>query len=52
MFLFIAIALMRNTLIEKERIKEVAVAYQENQKDIYLALNKVFEKDFCVPAFQ
>jgi outer membrane protein OmpA-like peptidoglycan-associated protein len=44
-FLFIAIALMRNAMIEKNQIKEVAVAYQENQVAIYEALINTFSKD-------
>ena len=44
-FLFISIALMRNALLERDRIKEVAVAYQENQVAIYDALMDEFEKD-------
>lgn len=44
-FLFIAIALMRNALLERDRIKEVAVAYQETQVDIYNALVDEFSKD-------
>lgn len=44
-FLFIAIALMRNAMIERNQIKEVAVAYQENQIAIYEALNDAFSKD-------
>lgn len=44
-FLFIAIALMRNALIEEKRIKDIAVAYQETQVAIYDELVKEFEKD-------
>jgi outer membrane protein OmpA-like peptidoglycan-associated protein len=44
-FLFIAIALMRNALIERDRIKEVAVAYQETQVGIYSALTEEFAGD-------
>jgi len=44
-FLFIAIALMRNAIIERNQIKEVAIAYQENQLAIYNALNEEFSKD-------
>lgn len=44
-FLFIAIALMRNAFIERDQIKQVAVAYQENQVAIYQALHKEFVKD-------
>jgi outer membrane protein OmpA-like peptidoglycan-associated protein len=44
-FLFIAIALMRNAFIERDKIKQVAVTYQENQVAIYQALNTEFEDD-------
>ncbi|KZN67517.1 OmpA family protein [Pseudoalteromonas luteoviolacea] len=44
-FLFIAIVFMRHTMKENEKIKSVAVAYQENQVAIYDSLMKEFEKD-------
>lgn len=44
-FLFIAIVFMRNTQKEADKIKSVAVAYQENQVAIYDALRKEFEPD-------
>lgn len=44
-FLFISIALMINAFKERDQIKKVAVAYQENQVAIYDALMKEFEKD-------
>lgn len=44
-FLFISIALMREAIIERDMIKDVAVAYQENQVAIYEALNKEFKDD-------
>ncbi len=44
-FLFIAIALMRNAFAERDKIKQVAVAYQENQVAIYEALHTEFKKD-------
>lgn len=44
-FLFISIALMRHALLERDRIKEVAVAYQENQVAIYDALMDEFQSD-------
>lgn len=44
-FLFISIALMRSALIERDKIKEVAVAYQENQVAIYNALTEEFKGD-------
>ncbi len=42
-FLFISIALMRSAFIERDKIKEVAVAYQENQVAIYDALMDEFK---------
>lgn len=47
-FLFIAIALMRNALHERDRIKEVAVAYQETQINIYNALVEEFSEDLSI----
>lgn len=51
-FLFVSIALMREAMIERDKvgierdkIKDVAVAYQENQVAIYDALVKEFEPD-------
>lgn len=44
-FMFIAIALMRNAFQERDQIKEVAVAYQQNQVAIYDALMKEFKDD-------
>ncbi len=44
-FLFISIALMRDTMVERDKIKDVAVAYQENQVAIYDALNEAFKDD-------
>jgi outer membrane protein OmpA-like peptidoglycan-associated protein len=44
-FMFIAIALMRNAFLERDQIKEIAVAYQKNQVAIYEALMKEFEGD-------
>jgi len=41
-FLFISIALMRNAFIERDKIKQVAVAYQENQIAIFQALTDEF----------
>jgi outer membrane protein OmpA-like peptidoglycan-associated protein len=53
-FLFIAIALMMNANrerdyanIERDKIKKVAVAYQQNQVDIFNALMREFEKDLA-----
>jgi outer membrane protein OmpA-like peptidoglycan-associated protein len=44
-FLFIAIAFMRHVSIERDKIKDVAKAYQQNQEAIFDALNAEFEKD-------
>jgi len=44
-FLFISIALMRHALIERDKIKEVAVAYQNNQVALYEALMIEFKSD-------
>ncbi|MEC8860275.1 MAG: OmpA family protein [Pseudomonadota bacterium] len=44
-FLFISIAFMRYVMIEQERIKEVAVAYQDTQVAIYDALMQEFGDD-------
>lgn len=44
-FLFIAIAFMRHVSIERDKIKDVAVAYKKNQVAIYEALTKEFEAD-------
>lgn len=44
-FLFIAVVFMRNAWVEKERVREVAVAYQENQVALYQALMTEFEDD-------
>jgi outer membrane protein OmpA-like peptidoglycan-associated protein len=44
-FLFIAVTLMRFALVERDRVKEIAVAYQENQINIYEALNEEFSED-------
>lgn len=51
-FMFISIALMRNAFlerdkvqIEKDKIKEIAVAYQQNQVAIFDALMNEFEGD-------
>lgn len=44
-FLFIAVALMREVYQEREQIREIAVSYQENQVAIYQALKDEFEAD-------
>ena len=47
-FLFIAVAFMRHTAMEKDKITDIAVAYQENQVAIFHALNAEFEKDLPI----
>tara|TARA_R110001583_G_scaffold195331_1_gene371818 strand:- start:34177 stop:34893 length:717 start_codon:yes stop_codon:yes gene_type:complete len=44
-FLFIAIAFMRHVSVERDKIKDVAVAYQENQVAIFDSLNEEFGVD-------
>lgn len=44
-FLFISIALMRSALIERDKIKEVAVTYSETQVAIFEALEAEFSED-------
>lgn len=44
-FLFISIALMRDALVERDKIKEVAVAYQNKQVALFEALDKEFNND-------
>ncbi|MBY5946831.1 flagellar motor protein MotB [Photobacterium rosenbergii] len=44
-FLFVSISLMRDAMIERDKIKEVAVTYQKNQQAIYNALLDEFEQD-------
>ncbi|WP_241238926.1 hypothetical protein [Colwellia sp. Arc7-635] len=46
-FLFIAIVFMRHTMKENEKIKNVAVAFQENQVAIYTALHNEFQDDLA-----
>ncbi|OOF49486.1 cell envelope biogenesis protein OmpA [Rodentibacter trehalosifermentans] len=47
LFLFIAVSLMRNAFQERDKVKEVAIAYQENQVAIYQVLMKEFEQDLA-----
>ena len=44
-FLFISIALMRSAMVERDKIKDVAVAYREGQVAINQALLDEFEGD-------
>ena len=44
-FLFISVALMRETMKEKDNMKDIAVTYQNTQVAIYKALNKEFKHD-------
>ena len=46
-FLLISVALMRDALIERDKIKSVAVAYHTNPVAIYDALVKEFDKDLA-----
>ena len=46
-FLFIAIVFMRHTMKENEKIKNVAIAFQENQVAIYQALSDEFQYDLA-----
>lgn len=47
-FLFIAIALMRNANDEREKVKEVAEAYKENKESIYKELQKEFGNNLAL----
>lgn len=47
-FLFISVTFMRYMLIEKERIQEIAVAYQNTQVAIYEELSTEFADDLQV----
>ncbi|MGC9462356.1 OmpA family protein [Vibrio genomosp. F10] len=44
-FLFISVALMRDAMQERDKIKEVAETYQQTQQAIYIALLEEFTKD-------
>jgi outer membrane protein OmpA-like peptidoglycan-associated protein len=44
-FLFISVALMRDAMIERDKIKEIAVTYNETQQELYEALYDEFESD-------
>ena len=46
-FLLISVSMMRQTLIERERIREIAVSYQQTQIDIHDALRDEFEDDLA-----
>lgn len=46
-FLFISVVLMRSALIERDKIKEIASAYQENKIQIYNSLTKEFKPDLA-----
>ncbi|NMV28570.1 OmpA family protein, partial [Vibrio parahaemolyticus] len=41
-FLFISVALMRDAMVERDKIKEVAETYQKTQQAIYIALLEEF----------
>lgn len=44
-FLFISVALMRDAMLERDKIKDVAETYQQTQQAIYLSLLEAFAKD-------
>ena len=44
-FLFISIALMRESMIEKDNMKNIAITYQNTQGAIYTALSDEFKDD-------
>lgn len=44
-FLFISVALMRDAVVERDKIKEVAETYQKTQQAIYISLLEEFVKD-------
>lgn len=44
-FLFISVALMRDAMVERDKIKEVAETYQQTQQAIYIALLTEFKAD-------
>ncbi|CAM3083639.1 OmpA-like domain-containing protein [Vibrio rarus] len=44
-FLFISVSLMQHALSERDKIKDVAKAYEQTQEAIYQALVKEFQKD-------
>ncbi|PSV28002.1 MULTISPECIES: OmpA family protein [Photobacterium] len=44
-FLFISVALMRDAMVERDKIKEVAETYQKTQQAIYISLLDEFEQD-------
>ncbi len=44
-FLFISIAYMHYVRVERDKIKQVAIAYQNTQAAIYIALNNEFSGD-------
>ena len=42
-FLFISVALMRDAINERDKIKEIAIAYEQTQQAIYLAAIDLLE---------
>ncbi|MCK5818256.1 MAG: OmpA family protein [Psychromonas sp.] len=44
-FLFVSVVLMRNALKERDKIKDIASAYQENKVQIYNSLTQEFSYD-------
>lgn len=47
-FLFISVALMRDAMQERDKIKEVAETYQQTQQAIYKALLDEFQSDLTI----
>jgi len=49
-FLFLSVSMMRYALVERDRIREIAVSYQETQTRLYDALTDEFAAD--LPAWE
>ena len=47
-FLFISIVLMRNAMMERDKIKEIASTYKNNKTQIYNALTHEFKADLIL----
>jgi len=44
-FLFLSVSMMRYALVERSRIKEIAISYKATQAELYGALTREFETD-------
>ena len=44
-FLCISVAMMHSVLIERDKVRQVAISYRDNQMSIYQSLVKEFEQD-------